>query len=105
MYQINSLFLDLDTLVFTEEQQQDSAFLTNEAIHYLMGVCGYDITYDQVKSTLIKMSVDTTIKLSILLQKADALRDIYFTPDQLGNWEAMAPGMTDVKKYLIQLKY
>ena len=62
MYQINSLFLDLDTLVFTEEQQQDSAFLTNEAIHYLMGVCGYDITYDQVKSTLIEILLAPSLK-------------------------------------------
>ena len=43
------IYLEMDLLAFSEEQQNDPVFLINESVKFLMSFCGYDITYDQVR--------------------------------------------------------
>lgn len=71
-----SLSLVADTGLFNETLKNDPDFLTNELFVILFRLLGLNVTVDQ----------------------GMAIRDEYFTPDQLGNYEAMMPGMIDVSK-------
>ena len=59
-----------------DTMKADSDWLINNATKFIFEICGYDVTQ----------------------QEADDIRDEYFTPEELGDYQMMARGFTDVSK-------
>lgn len=67
-----------DTLTLNDSIKNDQDWLTNESVMFVLEFCGYNATEEQ----------------------ANQIRDEYFTPEQLGDYLAMIPGLIDVSLFM-----